>query len=103
MFSLGIYDKLTPGSITGGKSVAGTGTIDPAGNVGPIGGIEQKMVGAKAAGATVFLTPADNCGDAVKAVPQGLRLVKVETLSGAIKALDTLRTGSGDVPACTAG
>ncbi|GAA4565324.1 YlbL family protein [Planotetraspora kaengkrachanensis] len=103
MFSLGIYDKLTPGPITGGKSVAGTGTIDPAGNVGPIGGIEQKMVGARSAGATVFLTPAENCADAVKAAPKGLRLVRVDTLSGAIKALDTLRTGSGDVPACTAG
>ncbi|MBP2707587.1 PDZ domain-containing protein [Microbispora sp. RL4-1S] len=103
MFSLGIYDKLTPGSITGGKSVAGTGTVDPEGNVGPIGGIEQKMVGARNDGATVFLTPAENCADAVRSVPRGLRLVKVETLDGAIKALDALRTGSGDVPSCPAG
>ncbi|MEZ0076704.1 PDZ domain-containing protein [Planotetraspora sp. GP83] len=102
MFSLGIYDKLTPGGITGGKSVAGTGTIDPNGNVGPIGGIEQKMVGARSAGATIFLTPSGNCADAVRAVPKGLRLVKVETLEGAVKAMDALRTGSGDVPACPA-
>jgi PDZ domain-containing protein len=100
MFSLGIYDKLTPGSITGGKAVAGTGTIDPAGQVGPIGGIEQKLVGARNAGAMVFLTPAGNCADAVRAVPKGLRLVKVETLQGAVQALDALRTGSGTVPAC---
>ncbi|WP_066938636.1 YlbL family protein [Microtetraspora fusca] len=101
MFSLGIYDKLTPGSLTGGKSIAGTGTISLDGAVGPIGGIEQKMVGARKAGATIFLTPARNCAQAVRAVPDGLRLVKVETLDGAIKALDALRTGTGDVPACT--
>ncbi|GAB3134811.1 YlbL family protein [Microbispora hainanensis] len=103
MFSLGIYDKLTPGALTGGMSVAGTGTIDPAGQVGPIGGIEQKMVGARRAGATVFLTPAGNCADAVKAAPAGLRLVRVETLDGAIKAIDALRDHKGEVPACPAG
>ncbi|GLW97806.1 PDZ domain-containing protein [Microtetraspora sp. NBRC 16547] len=101
MFSLGIYDKLTPGSLTGGRSIAGTGTISVDGQVGPIGGIEQKMVGARNAGATIFLTPARNCAQAVRAVPDGLRLVKVETLDGAIKAIDALRTGTGDVPACT--
>jgi len=102
MFSLGIYDKLTPGALTGGLSIAGTGTMDPEGNVGPIGGIEQKMIGARGAGATVFVSPAANCHDAVRAVPKGLRLVKVETLEGAIKAIDALRTGSGAVPACPA-
>lgn len=101
MFSLGIYDKLTPGPLTGGKAIAGTGTMDGDGKVGAIGGIEQKMVGAKKAGATVFLTPSANCPAAVAAVPDGLRLVKVDTLDGAIKALDAIRTGSGSVPACT--
>ena len=57
MFSLGIYDKLTPQNITGGRFIAGTGTISPEGEVGPIGGIQQKMVAAKDAGATVFLSP----------------------------------------------
>ncbi|WP_055480732.1 YlbL family protein [Sphaerimonospora mesophila] len=102
MFSLGIYDKLTPGALTGGKSVAGTGTIDIDGKVGAIGGVEQKMVGAKKAGATVFLTPAGNCADAVRAVPTGLRLVKVETLQDAIDAMDALRAGRQDLPACPA-
>ncbi|GAB1821415.1 YlbL family protein [Herbidospora sp. RD11066] len=101
MFSLGIYDKLTPGPLTGGKAIAGTGTMDGEGNVGPIGGIEQKMVGAREAGATIFLTPSANCSAAVAAVPEGLRLVKVDTLNGAIKAIDAIRTGSGFVPACT--
>lgn len=103
MFSLGIVDKLTPGEITGGKRIAGTGTINPAGEVGPIGGIAQKMVGAQDSGATVFLTPADNCAEAVKAVPDGLRLVRADTLHDAVLALDALRTGKGNIPACEAG
>jgi Lon-like protease len=103
MFSLGILDKLTPGELTGGKQIAGTGTIEPGGTVGPIGGIAQKMVGAQDSGATIFLTPADNCAEAVKAVPDGLRLVRADTLHGAVQALDALRTGKGDVPACEAG
>ncbi|MGA4994196.1 YlbL family protein [Nonomuraea bangladeshensis] len=100
MFSLGILDKLTPGELTGGKKIAGTGTIEPTGEVGPIGGIQQKMIGAKKAGATVFLTPADNCGEAVQAAPDGLRLVRADTLHAAVQALDALRTGTGNVPAC---
>jgi PDZ domain-containing protein len=100
MFSLGIYDKLTPGALTGGKSIAGTGTITTDGQVGPIGGIQQKMVGARDAGATIFLTPADNCEEAVQAVPKGLRLVKVSTMHEAVQAIDALRTGSGQVTSC---
>jgi PDZ domain-containing protein len=100
MFSLGIYDKLTPGSLTAGKFIAGTGTITPDGKVGPIGGIQQKLIGARNAGATVFFTPADNCKDAVATAPKGLRLVRADTLDGAIKSLDTLRTGQGSLPAC---
>ncbi|MEU4576842.1 PDZ domain-containing protein [Nonomuraea sp. NPDC023979] len=103
MFSLGILDKLTKGELTGGKQIAGTGTITPEGQVGPIGGIAQKMVGARKAGATVFLTPAGNCAEAVKGAPDGLRLVKAETLHSAVQALDALRTGKGKVPSCDAG
>ncbi len=58
MFALGIIDKLTNQNLTGGKFIAGTGEIEVNGNVDPIGGIQQKMAGARAAGATVFLTPA---------------------------------------------
>ncbi|WP_019634650.1 YlbL family protein [Actinomadura atramentaria] len=100
MFSLAILDKLTPGSLTGGKFIAGTGTIDPAGNVGPIGGIQQKMIAARDAGATVFLTPKDNCADATAARPKGLRLVRADTLHQARQALDALTTGHGPIPAC---
>ena len=65
MFALGIVDKLTPGNLTGGRFVAGTGEIEANGAVAPIGGIQQKMAGARDAGATLFLTPAANCADAV--------------------------------------
>ncbi|NHC13290.1 PDZ domain-containing protein [Motilibacter sp. E257] len=93
MFALGLIDKLTPGELTGGAFVAGTGTISEQGEVGPIGGIQQKLVGARRAGATVFLAPAANCADTRGAVPDGLRVVKVASLEEAVTALDTLREG----------
>ena len=101
MFALGIIDKLTPGPLTGGKFIAGTGTIDDLGRVGAIGGISQKMIGARHNGATVFLAPAANCGEARRTVPDGLRLVKVRTLNDAVTALDNLRAGrTSALPAC---
>ncbi|MEU3513309.1 PDZ domain-containing protein [Streptomyces longwoodensis] len=102
MFALGIYDKLTPGSLTGGAFVAGTGTIDDEGKVGPIGGIELKTVGARSKGARYFLTPADNCAAAAKDTPSGLRLVKVSTIDDALDALKDIRSGDTDaLPKCT--
>ncbi|MFI5470791.1 PDZ domain-containing protein [Streptomyces cacaoi] len=102
MFALGIYDKLTPGSLTGGEFVAGTGTIDDAGKVGPIGGIEMKTVGARSQGAQYFLTPAENCAAAAKDTPSGLRLVKVNTIDDALDALKDIRGGdTADLPKCT--
>src|SRR5690606_27735006 len=103
MFALGIYDKLTPGSLTGGRFVAGTGTIDDNGKVGPIGGIQMKTVGARDKGAEFFLTPADNCATAVKDVPDGLTLVEVKTLEDALGALEDIRAGdTADLPTCKA-
>jgi PDZ domain-containing protein len=99
MFALGIIDKLTKLDLTGGKFIAGTGEIEASGKVDPIGGIQQKMLGARNAGATVFLTPAANCADTKGAVPAGLRLVKVSTLNDAVTALENLRTG-GSAPSC---
>ena len=64
MFALAIIDKLTPDDLTGGGHVAGTGTIDPAGEVGPIGGIRQKLAGARGSGATLFLMPEVHCEEA---------------------------------------
>lgn len=100
MFALGIYDKLTPGDLSGGRFVAGTGTITPDGQVGEIGGIQQKLVAARQAGASIFLTPRKNCGDAVSTAPKGLRLVRVDTLHGALQALTAVRTGQGAIPSC---
>ncbi len=99
MFALGLIDKITSDNLTGGRFIAGTGEIEANGTVEAIGGIQQKMAGARAAGATIFLTPASNCSDTVGAVPAGLRLVKVSTLAGAIAALDALKAGK-PVPSC---
>jgi PDZ domain-containing protein len=100
MFALGIYDVMTPGSLTNGQVVAGTGTIDPDGKVGPIGGIQQKLVGARNNGARIFLAPAANCVEARRAVPAGLRLVKVNTLDESIRALEGIAQGRTDQPSC---
>jgi Lon-like protease len=92
MFALGILDKIQ-GDLTKGRFIAGTGTIDPQGDVGPIGGIQLKMIAARRAGATVFLAPAGNCSDVSGAVPSGLQVVKVSTLNGAVSALKALEQG----------
>ena len=99
MFALGIIDMLTPDNLTGGKFIAGTGEITPAGQVEPIGGIQQKMAAARSAGATVFLTPSANCANTAGAVPAGLRLAKVSTLSQAVSDLEALKAGKS-VPSC---
>jgi PDZ domain-containing protein len=102
MFTLGIIDKLTPADLTGGKIIAGTGTIgDDSGNVGPIGGIPQKLVGAKAAGAQIFLVPADNCAEAVRNAVPGLPMAKVATVDEALAALKTFTSGGTPTP-CSA-
>jgi PDZ domain-containing protein len=100
MFALAIVDKLETADLTGGLVIAGTGSIDDEGRVGPIGGIPQKMIAAREeARATVFLVPARNCEEAVRSAPAGLRLVRVETLDSALTALADLRADR-DPPAC---
>jgi len=96
MFALAIIDKLTEGSLAGDTHVAGTGAITDDGQVEPIGGIAQKMVAAKRAGAEVFLAPAGNCPDVQDRVPRGLDVVKVSTLSEAREVLT--RVAAGDDP-----
>ncbi|HEX7740371.1 MAG TPA: PDZ domain-containing protein [Marmoricola sp.] len=104
MFALGIYDLLTPGSLTGGQPIAGTGTITADGQVGAIGGIQQKIAGAQADGAKLFLVPATNCDEAVRADYDSdkMRLVKVSTLSGAIRTIKawTKDPASKTLPEC---
>lgn len=99
IFALAVVDKLTPDDLTGGKVVAGTGTIYPTGLVGPIGGITLKMRGARQAGATVFLVPAANCPEAAAHTPAGLRLVKVSALADAVDSLAALNQNR-PVPGC---
>ncbi len=100
VFSLAIYDKITPGALLGDRHVAGTGTIKPDGTVGPIGGIQEKIAGAGNAGATVFLVPAANCAD-LSGVRTDLDLVKVGTLDDAVAALTALDAGDeAALPRC---
>lgn len=101
MFSLGVYDKLTEGAMTGGVKIAGTGTISDNGDVGPIGGIRQKVIGAQRAGATYFLAPADNCAELNDAVPEGITVVKVESFEVAKSAVAAIGKGdTGALPRC---
>lgn len=93
MFALGIIDKLEPVDLTGGEIIAGTGTIDGAGTVGPIGGAPQKIVAARQIGATAFLVPAANCAEAAATAPPDITLVRVDTLESALDSLATLRAG----------
>ncbi|MGA8850111.1 MAG: PDZ domain-containing protein [Aeromicrobium sp.] len=102
MFALAIYDRLTPGSLTGGRKIAGTGEISAEGVVGSIGGIQQKIAGAAAAGATIFLVPEANCDEAMDGDTKDLRLVRVATLEGAIDALELLAEDpNAKVPSCS--
>jgi len=101
MFALAIYDRLTPGSLTGGREVAGTGVITQDGTIVPIGGIRQKIAGAARSDAKVFLVPAANCAEALDGSDHGMRLVKVSELEDAIDALEALAKNSkASVPSC---
>jgi PDZ domain-containing protein len=102
MFALGIIDKVTEGPLNDGRPIAGTGTIDDDGNVGPIGGIRQKLYGADNAGAEIFLAPAANCDEVVGHVPGDLEVFAVATLDESLDVLAAIG-GEGDVeslPTC---
>ena len=101
MFSLAIYDTLTPGSLTDGEVVAGTGEIATNGRVGQIGGIQQKVVAARDAGAELFLVPAANCEDALEVDTGSMQLVLAETMHDARVALeDWAQDRDADLPSC---
>ncbi len=93
MLALQIVDDFTPGDLTGGHVVAGSGTIGPGGEVGPVGGIGLKLRGAVSAGATVFLVPERDYEDArsaAKALRPSIDLVRVSSLAGACEALSEM-------------
>lgn len=102
MFALGIVDKLTPGAMTGGETIAGTGTIDSAGEVGAIGGIRQKLWGAEDAGAEWFLAPESNCDEVTGHVPDGIRVFAVSTLDEARTIVEAIGEGAdtGEFASC---
>jgi PDZ domain-containing protein len=83
-------ELLAPDDLTRGHVVAGTGTIDSAGNVGAIGGVRQKVVAAEAAGAEVMLVPESNLEEALTARRQDMELIPVATLDEALAALAAL-------------
>ena len=94
MFALGVVDEITPGSLTGGKDISGTGTIDMTGQVGPIGGIQQKMAGARESGSTFFLAPASNCNEVKGHEPKGMQVFAVNTLHEAVAATEAIASGN---------
>jgi PDZ domain-containing protein len=102
MFALGIVDKLTPGDLTGGRFIAGTGEIAADGEVSAIGGIAQKMAGARRDHASYFLAPQANCADVRQAhIPSGLQVIKVSTLHQAIADVRGIAAGrSAGLPGC---
>ncbi len=111
IFSLAVVDTLTEGSLLEGRHVAGTGEISPDGEVGPIGGIQQKIVAARDEGATVFLAPPQNCSAVLGADPGDMAVVPAATLQDAIDVLDRVAADGdlsgadlveeADLPTCT--
>jgi PDZ domain-containing protein len=102
IFSLGIIDVLTEGSLAGQNHIAGTGTISADGKVGPIGGIELKLIAAKNAGAALFLAPEGNCSEVIGQIPAGLSVAIVNDLKSALKAIQDFNSGKPVSPiSCT--
>jgi PDZ domain-containing protein len=97
MFTLGLIDKLSPEDLAKGRTIAGTGTITPEGEIGPIGGIRQKLAGARNNGAELFLMPDEHCKEASGRVPDGLTVAAVSTVAQAVAAIQTWTSGGSPV------
>ncbi|GAA3722248.1 PDZ domain-containing protein [Spinactinospora alkalitolerans] len=103
MFALGIMDRLSPEGLTGGHTIAGTGTIDVRGDVGGVSGVQQKMVSAQRQGAEYFFVAAESCSQTFDSAATGeIEVVKIEELGDAVDALESIRTGTGldELPRC---
>jgi PDZ domain-containing protein len=96
IFALGIIAKLSAKDLVASRMIAGTGTMDNSGQVGAIGGIEDKFIAARRAGATIFLAPSANCND-VHHIPSGLTVYSVSTLA---EAVTVLRNPRSAIPHC---
>lgn len=101
MFALGVYDVLTEGALTSGNDISGTGTITADGQVGPIGGIVQKVVGAKDGGSEFFLAPTTNCAELDGRVPDGIDVYAVDTFEVALATVEDIAAGDTEgLPRC---
>lgn len=87
MIALTVYDLTDPADLTRGRTIAGTGTIDLDGEVGPVGGVDSKVVAAEEAGASLFLVPRDEAAQAQEAAGNDLEVVPVDTVDDALTAL----------------
>lgn len=104
MLTLGIIEKATAESLTGGKNIAGTGTMSADGAIGPIGGIQFKLLTAKRAGDKFFLAPKGNCSEVIGRIPSGMSVFAVTTIGEALEILKVIAS-DGDtskLPVCTA-
>lgn len=100
-FALSIYETLTPGSLIDGRVIAATGVISASGEVGSVGALRQKIVGAEDAGAQIMLVPASNCSD-IEGFDTSLRVVPVTKLTDAIASIENLKNPATaeQVPTC---
>ena len=98
-YALTLIDMLTPGDLTKGHVIAGTGTIRFDETVGPIGGVRQKVFAARAVGAEIIFVPQDNYADALTAAGDGVEIVPVTTLQEALNYLDSLEPATAVVAA----
>ena len=103
VFTLGLIDKLSPADLAKGRTIAGTGTITPEGEIGPIGGIRQKLAGARNKGAELFLMPAEHCKEASGHVPDGLTVAAVSTVAEAVAAIEAWTSGGSPIACPTDG
>ena len=101
MMSLAVYDTLTPGSLTSGHTIAGTGTVTQDGKVGPIGGIQQKIAASREAGVELFLVPADNCDEVLDVDHGDMRLARATTMHDAIQSIEAwVEDPKASLPSC---
>jgi len=91
-FTLGIIAQLTSSDLSGGHKIAATGAISTDGTVGDVGGVPQKTVAVRRAGADLFIVPCGELHDAQSKAGKHLRVVAVATLE---QALGVLRADGG--------
>ena len=87
MMALNVYNNLIPEDITNSLVVAGTGTIEIDGSVGPVGGIKQKVIAAKRAGAELILVPNANFEEALPMATESTAIVAIDSFEEALKVI----------------